>query len=660
MRKKLTAALATLIILVANINGVTVLAAPEDDSQSLATRLEEHDAMGLIFLADSYDVLEQPTAGEVVATLTGGATVHIHDSEIDEDGDIWLYVSFFQEDAERFGYVLRKNVATSDEVVLEWEKEQLGEAQVGSNVYYAGPGGYSDDVLMFPASYQDALQSIKNNHPQWIFVAQNTGLDWNDVIRNEMVPGRSLITSKSADYMKLSNYGQGWHNASQPAVEFYIDPRNYLEDNRIFAFEQLTYNASYHNQEAVQRLLDGSFMAGRFVNPSPTDDPEMTYARAFTEVGASVGVSPFHLASRVKQEQGQGTSPLISGSYPGYEGLYNYFNVSASGTSNDAVIRNGLNKARSSGWTSVYSSIYGGAVTISSGYILAGQDTIYLQKFDVDASAKGLYSHQYMQNIVAPMSESTIQRLGYTNANSIDNAFVFKIPVYKNMPAYACPYPTAGGTVSINPPAGYTGNTVWIDGKAQTATVNDGGLTIDVGSGSHRTAVMYKYDGNTPVGMYVWRIGADYTATPLDGLADILIYDGFSIRNEAPAGIRMKTSIATSTLNQLKTADVDGYKLKEFGGLLMSEDARTNDNMVLGSDKVYSAASYDVSGTELIYESNASRTSFTTVLGAVPQAQYSMQVAFRSYITLSKSDGDITIYGPVLTRSMNDLLGAVH
>lgn len=86
-------------------------------------------------------------------------------------------------------------------------------------------------------------------------------------------------------------------------------------------------------------------------------------------------------------------------------------------------------------------ALTGGAQYISQNYILKGQDTLYLQKFDVDASYNGLYSHQYQQNITAPMTEGGKIRTAYSQTNALENPFVFKIPVYNNMPATACPSP---------------------------------------------------------------------------------------------------------------------------------------------------------------------------------------------------------------------------
>ena len=82
---------------------------------------------------------------------------------------------------------------------------------------------------------------------------------------------------------------------------------------------------------------------------------------------AQSGVNPYVLASMIIQEQGsEGTSPLISGSYSGYEGYYNFFNVEAYQSGSMSAIQRGLWYASQSGsygrpWNSVEKSIIGGA-----------------------------------------------------------------------------------------------------------------------------------------------------------------------------------------------------------------------------------------------------------------------------------------------------------
>ena len=60
-------------------------------------------------------------------------------------------------------------------------------------------------------------------------------------------------------------------------------------------------------------------------------------------------------------------------------------------------------------WNSKEKSITGGGIFIGSSYINVGQNTIYLQKFDVnDDRGMPLFWHQYMTNVLAPYSESNI------------------------------------------------------------------------------------------------------------------------------------------------------------------------------------------------------------------------------------------------------------
>lgn len=65
-----------------------------------------------------------------------------------------------------------------------------------------------------------------------------------------------------------------------------------------------------------------------------------------------------------------------------------------------------------------------------------GQNTIYLQKFDVNDDRNGtLFSHQYMTNVLAPYSESSSVYKGYQKSGLLDTAMTFIIPVYNNMPS---------------------------------------------------------------------------------------------------------------------------------------------------------------------------------------------------------------------------------
>ncbi|MBQ6886207.1 MAG: Ig-like domain-containing protein [Lachnospiraceae bacterium] len=413
--------------------------------------------MALVYLCDAYEVkAEADFEAQTVETLTSGHTVLIQDVAVDtESMTIWYQVSFTADQGEKTGYILSNYLAYSNENFLTWEEnyvkpiqrllnENKGDMQA---VFSDGAmGTYSSDVSQFPSSYQSALQKLKDSHPNWTFVKFNTGLNWNDVVYNQLHPKeRSLVYYTRGEEWKNGKYDSSWYYASEAAVKYCLDPRNGLTDPRIFQFEQLTYNSSYHTVSAIQGILNSTFMKGTV--PKAT----VSYAQAFYTIGKDRKLSPFHLASRVIQEQGvTGGSPLISGNYTGYDGqykgYYNYFNV---GATSDNPILNGLKYAKSKGWNTPYKSLEGGADTIGKNYILQGQDTLYLQKFDVESKYHGLYAHQYMQNIQAPTTEASTIRNLYNQAGALEGKFVFKIPVYNDMPDTASPEP-GSETVSLN------------------------------------------------------------------------------------------------------------------------------------------------------------------------------------------------------------------
>ena len=418
----------------------------EEYLEMARTELKEITAqdvvMALVYLCDSYQVRKTADAeGEVCVSIPTGTTVEIIGMDVDADLQLWFQVSLSWKDTSYTGYIQTGYLAYSNEKLMEWENMYFPQVMLLSE------GNYPD-VEQFPASYQNKLTQLKKAHPNWVFVKQNTGLDWQTVIKNENTGERSLIQTKMGSAYTNGAHGQpGWSYASEAAIKYYMDPRNFLDETRVFMFEQLTYNPSYHTQSAVQNILNSTFMKGSIPGDSKT------YAAAFFDIGSTLKVSPFHLACRVYQEQGKGQSALISGTYSGYEGYYNYYNIKASGSSNKAIIENGLTYAKQQGWNSRYKSLQGGAKILSQNYILKGQDTLYLQKYDVDNSYNGLYAHQYMQNIMAPYTESSMVKSAYQSTGAINNSFVFKIPVYLNMPSAACAKPGSTPAPTATPTA---------------------------------------------------------------------------------------------------------------------------------------------------------------------------------------------------------------
>lgn len=274
------------------------LAELNDARMRLQEILAEREVMAVVYLDDTYVVRQSAfVTSEPVVEVPSGQTVFIREVAINDANETWYYVNLYYQGTEYDGYIQRQNLACSDERLLSWEND-YGMASVELVTYTDADGSMvCRDIAQFPASYQAALTELKQKHPNWTFVPLKTGLDWNTVIANEIVGGRSLVHSSLPDYCKEGAYDNvGWYYASKEVLERYMDPRNSLNEDAIFQFEQLTYNESYHTEEAIKSFLENTFMNSS-QNAPGTD---MKFYYIFWAVGAEAGreVSPFHLAAR--------------------------------------------------------------------------------------------------------------------------------------------------------------------------------------------------------------------------------------------------------------------------------------------------------------------------------------------------------------------------
>lgn len=421
------------------LNGVEMLAIKETASYSSSVLKNSSGSPIILYASDKFAILDKTSDGtytwQKILYITGGAT----------------YTGYLNAD-----YVIDYDSTVSTGVE---DTESIADFQA----YLKEQG--------FPESYHAALTALHEKHPKWVFKAFNTGLDWNTALDNESLPGGNLISNTRTNAWKsfetgAYNYktdsfivydGSTWVTASKAAVAYYMDPRNFLDENNIFQFEILDYNPKYQNIAGIENILKGTAMynttfdyiddAGNTVTTS--------YAKAFLAAAAYSEVSPYHLASRAKQEITTGSTTLsnsVSGTFAGFEGLYNFYNIGAyNSTVAGGAIANGLKYAKSGStsatlntnslipWNNRYRSIVGGAYIIGYSYIARGQNTIYLQKFNM--TQKSTYAHQYMSNVEAPYSEG--RRVAAAYLSMEETPIVFSIPVYNNMPAEKVSAPAA-------------------------------------------------------------------------------------------------------------------------------------------------------------------------------------------------------------------------
>lgn len=305
----------------------------------------------------------------------------------------------------------------------------------------------------FPASYWPYLKLLHAKYPNWQFKAVKTNLDFNTAVSEQNYHGKALISgsqdqgyrsfgSQSYDYNKDVFYAipnePNWYQASYRTIAYYLDPRNFLNEQNIFMFENLNYMSSFQTENVVKKIFTGTFMPSLYPG----------YATSIMKAATDYNVSPVHLSSRIIQEVGTSGSIASSGApfvYNGvtYQGLYNFYNIGAYGYTPPAIAgliwanggAAGTSTSYNRPWNSPEKSILGGAYYLSDGYINKGQYTPYFQKWNVSpTSAYAKYTHQYMTNIMAPLSESSKSYTAYSAQSLLGESLVFSIPVYNNMP----------------------------------------------------------------------------------------------------------------------------------------------------------------------------------------------------------------------------------
>lgn len=282
--------------------------------------------------------------------------------------------------------------------------------------------------------YKELIDKLKKNHPNWTFTLLYTRLDWTEVIKNEghsdyRISPLNLIPDSSdypddwrCDIDKDKRYDNGtWVCASDKAIENKMDPRNILNEENIFQFLELKYTEGAQTINGIMYLTEGSFLEGESI------------AKALIEAGKNANVDPYFITSRLIQEQGRDGTTLSRG-YE-YNGIivYNPFNINATGNSSSEIIENAAKYAYEQGWNSIEKALIGGVDFVKNGYIDVGQNTLYLQKFDVINIDGKLYTNQYMQNLLAPESEAINMRAIYNASQTIDSNLNFIIPVYENI-----------------------------------------------------------------------------------------------------------------------------------------------------------------------------------------------------------------------------------
>lgn len=217
--------------------------------------------------------------------------------------------------------------------------------------YACGIDGFEDELLNagFPKSYIEPLSKLHDKYPDWVFVPMLTGLDWQASIDGERTPHSQQLIEKIVDSSMQCScaqcYGKtyeggGWVSASENAVKYYMDPRNFLTEEYIFQFENIRFDEA-QTIEGIESILSWTWMYnadityydafGNLLTYSENGQ-NIKYSEAILRAARDSNVSAYYLASKIVQEVGSKNSANVTTacgtSYP-YNGIYNYYNIGA-------------------------------------------------------------------------------------------------------------------------------------------------------------------------------------------------------------------------------------------------------------------------------------------------------------------------------------------
>ena len=379
------------------------------------------------------------TSGDYIESLSLGANVLILEEVTGTkntscNSGIWYKVQYYGNST---GYMCKDYITKKEEITLQNEE---------FTTHYKNLG--------FPDEYIPYLNFLHSKYPEWQFIPKPTGLNF--AVSVDAEEGKNYMQYTSApnpNYITSTKPAEAssWYHVNKGVIAFYMDPRNWLTEDKIFMFEKQDYSNLL--EEQYPTLIKAIFGTGKL----SADE----YTIPMFNAGKSGNISPLLIATRIRLEVGANGSDSTNGTeftWKGqtYSGYYNFFNIGAYEETINGVhyssITRGLAYAAKlierdgEVWNNIETAIKEGSAFLANGYVNKGQGTLYYQKFNVSPDAYySKYTHQYMTNIQAPATEGKQTFNSYKTSELLNQPLIFEIPIYNNMPQYTS-LPNSGNT----------------------------------------------------------------------------------------------------------------------------------------------------------------------------------------------------------------------
>ena len=213
----------------------------------------------------------------------------------------------------------------------------------------------------------------------------------------------SIISEYNGWYVIEFNGSEQWVNARPEDVRYYLDPNNFIHDEKQqFQFLDLSKPSGVSKKVLNNYLKGKGILEGR--------------AQAFIDGGRQNGINDVYLISHATLETGNGTSKLANGIEVGKNksgnlvvvtnsnrekitNIKKVYNMYGIGAYDSCALDCGAKRAYEEGWTTPDKAIIGGAKFIDN-YINSGQNTLYKMRWNPKAmESTGRFGKQYATDI---------------------------------------------------------------------------------------------------------------------------------------------------------------------------------------------------------------------------------------------------------------------
>ncbi len=417
--------------------------------------------IGIISATDVRIRADASTNSQILDKVSNITTTVIDEKQGTDNSYLWYKVTFVSKGSE---------YATSGTTITGYVREDLITVTT-----YSTSVDFEESLKAFPESYHQSLRTLHSIYPNWKFIADEISITFDEAVDLEYKPGVKLVEAnqglswrsmqKGCYDWDTGNYilhdGSRWYGASREVIEYYMDPRNFLDETGIYIFLKQGYDPTVDYTEGVNKIIAGTFLENGYSDENDTQY-NGSYTQVIIEAGRQSGVSPYVLASTIRQEHGVDGTSLSNGIVYNNTTVYNFFNYGASGVG-DAVLTNGAAYAYNSGWTTRSASIIGGAKKYGDGYVSVGQDTYFYKNYNIINPNK--INHQYAQNAGDSLSSAKSLKKIYSDQHNWE--LIFRIPVYKDnsLPEKVSEFPPQNNNQN-----NYYFNNIVVEGLSPTFT----------------------------------------------------------------------------------------------------------------------------------------------------------------------------------------------